>query len=122
MMELYCVSLESDTVSVTEPVGYREMIALLSNARFCLTDSGGLMEEAGVLRVPGLILRRETEHVRYVESGIHTLVGTEPAAIAGEAERLSDDAEHRRRVDSAPDNVGIEPVERIMGHLRTELS
>lgn len=122
MMEQYGISFASAAVTVTEPVGYRQMIALLSNARFCLTDSGGLMEEAGVLRVPGLILRRETEHVRYVESGIHALVGTDFDTISHEAERLSDDAEHRDRVNAAPSNAGIDPVERIMGQLRAELS
>ena len=122
MMQQYDISFRSDAVTVTEPIGYREMIALLSNARFCLTDSGGLMEEAGVLRIPGLILRRETEHVRYVESGIHALVGTDPDEIQREAEQLLNDDERRKRSGSAPDSSDLAPVERIIDHLRVELS
>ncbi len=84
-------------MDVREPVGYREMTALLKHARFCLTDSGGLQEEAAILGVPALILRDRTEHRRYVESGLHRLAGIGRQAIVDEAKLLLVDAEWQSR-------------------------
>jgi UDP-N-acetylglucosamine 2-epimerase (non-hydrolysing) len=123
MMQQYGLVFTSPKVIVTEPVGYREMIAVLSNARFCLTDSGGLMEEAGVLGVPGLILRNETEHVRYIESGIHVLVGADREQIVRQGRVLvRNDREHGRRVAAAPDNSALSPADLIMSHMRDHVA
>jgi len=46
---------------VTDPVGYNEMLILLTNAKAVLTDSGTLNEEACVLGIPCINMRKSTE-------------------------------------------------------------
>ena len=71
----------SSHIRMCAPLGYIDMLRLLSAARAALTDSGGLQEEAAVLGVPTLILRNETEWQKLVDAGIHTLAGNRPASI-----------------------------------------
>ncbi len=66
---------ESPNIKVIKPVGYREMIGLIKNARKVITDSGGIQKEAFFLRVPCITLREETEWVETVERGCNVLVG-----------------------------------------------
>lgn len=48
-------------VTLTEPMGYREFINLVSGAAIVVTDSGGIQEETSYLGVPCLTLRETTE-------------------------------------------------------------
>ena len=64
-----------------EPIGYLDFMALVSNARIVLTDSGGLQEETTVLGVPCLTLRDNTERPVTITHGTNQLVGTSPAKI-----------------------------------------
>jgi UDP-N-acetylglucosamine 2-epimerase len=68
-------------VRVVEPVGYLDMLALESQARVVLTDSGGVQREAYFLRVPSVILRGETEWPELVESGASVLAGADFGSI-----------------------------------------
>jgi UDP-GlcNAc3NAcA epimerase len=64
-----------------EPVGYLEMVWLLQQCQFVMTDSGGLQKEAYFFRKLCLTLREETEWIELVENGINNLVGANPRAI-----------------------------------------
>ncbi len=65
----------SKRVIQLKPLGYLDMLQLISQARVALTDSGGLQEEAAALGTPVLVLRNETEWVYLVEAGKAALVG-----------------------------------------------
>ncbi|EFW93128.1 UDP-N-acetylglucosamine 2-epimerase [Haladaptatus paucihalophilus DX253] len=68
-------------LTLTEPVGYRQFVALLDAATVVATDSGGVQKEAFFLDTPCVTLREQTEWVETVESGWNTLVGADEGAI-----------------------------------------
>jgi UDP-N-acetylglucosamine 2-epimerase (non-hydrolysing) len=71
----------SDGILFSDPLGYFDFLALTSNARVVLTDSGGLQEESTALGIPCLTLRENTERPITVTSGSNRVVGIQPAAI-----------------------------------------
>jgi UDP-GlcNAc3NAcA epimerase len=79
-LEEYAVPVGTN-VEAINPLGYLEMLALLSQAEALVTDSGGLQKEAYWLRVPCVTLRASTEWVDTVEVGANVLA--EPAELAG---------------------------------------
>jgi UDP-N-acetylglucosamine 2-epimerase (non-hydrolysing) len=48
-------------VTMVDPIGYEEMLALTVNSRAVITDSGTVVEETAVLQVPSVQMRRATE-------------------------------------------------------------
>lgn len=89
---------ETPRVHLIEPLGYLPFARLMSRATLILTDSGGIQEEAPALRVPVLVMREETERPEAVEAGVARLVGTDPARIVPEAERILRDPAARREM------------------------
>ncbi len=68
---------------LVDPVGYLDFLSLEADAAGILTDSGGIQEESTYLGVPCFTLRDNTERPVTVTLGTNTLLGLDPAAIAG---------------------------------------
>ncbi len=67
--------------TVIEPVGYFDMLALLSNCNMVMTDSGGLQKEAYFFEKFCITLRDQTEWVELVESGVNVLASADKEKI-----------------------------------------
>ena len=76
---------------LTDPLEYPALISLLARCHFCLTDSGGIQEEASAFHCPVLITRDSTERQELVDAGGAVLVGTDPHRIVEQACALLND-------------------------------
>jgi UDP-N-acetylglucosamine 2-epimerase (non-hydrolysing) len=74
--------LRSADIRITDPLSYLDFLGLEAEARFVLTDSGGLQEEASALGVRCFTLRNTTDRPITTELGTNTLLGVEPRRIA----------------------------------------
>jgi UDP-N-acetylglucosamine 2-epimerase (non-hydrolysing) len=72
---------------------YAQTLMLIKNAKFIITDSGGIQEEASFLKIPVLVARNETERMEGINSGCAKLVGLDSLRIIGEAKKLLDSEE-----------------------------
>ncbi len=77
-----------DNITLTDPVGYSELIWLLDQSWLIMTDSGGIQEEAPSLGKPILVLRDVTERMEGVAEGTARLVGMNPQNIKAEFDKL----------------------------------
>ncbi len=66
-----------DFILTTPPLGYIDMLAVMSQASLIMTDSGGLQEEAYLLHKPLITLRTSTERPETLSANF--IIGTEPA-------------------------------------------
>lgn len=75
--------LNCGSLTMVEPLDYLSFLQLESKARLILTDSGGVQEEACILRVPCVTLRYNTERPETLDVGANIIAGTEPEEILG---------------------------------------
>lgn len=73
--------LDSPRIIGLKPLGYLEMLGLVSESSLVMTDSGGLQEETTVLGVPCVTLRENTERPVTVDQGTNTIVGRDRQKI-----------------------------------------
>lgn len=65
----------SQSVIMSDPIGYIDFLSLIKNAELILTDSGGIQEESTYLGVQCITLRDSTERPITVEIGTNQLLG-----------------------------------------------
>ncbi len=73
--------LEDKNIHTLPPLGYRQLVGLMMNAKVVMTDSGGIQEETTALGIPCITLRENTERPITVEQGTNTIVGVDPELI-----------------------------------------
>jgi UDP-N-acetylglucosamine 2-epimerase (non-hydrolysing) len=62
-------------LKIIQPQGYLDFLNLQQHARLILTDSGGIQEEACILRVPAVTLRENTERPETLTVGSNIIAG-----------------------------------------------
>jgi UDP-N-acetylglucosamine 2-epimerase len=75
-------------ITLSDPLEYDELVAVMERSTLVLTDSGGLQEEAPALGKPVVVMRDETERPEIVEAGGAVLAGPHRERIVASVERI----------------------------------
>lgn len=67
--------ITADNFHVINPVGYFDLLRMLAESAFVITDSGGVQEECASFGKKALIVRETTERPEIVDVGLGRLVG-----------------------------------------------
>jgi len=78
-------NIKSGRIKTVDPVDYLTFLKLESDAKLVLTDSGGVQEEACILKVPCVTLRDNTERPETLDVGSNILAGAKPESIVEKA-------------------------------------
>jgi UDP-N-acetylglucosamine 2-epimerase (non-hydrolysing) len=100
-----------------EPLGYLDFLKLMLDARFVMTDSGGIQEETTVLRIPCLTLRENTERPITVTEGTSVLVGRDRKRILRCTDRILAGRWKRGRTPRLWDGRAAERIVRVLERL-----
>jgi UDP-N-acetylglucosamine 2-epimerase (non-hydrolysing) len=106
--------LDSSRIACLQPLGYLEMLGLVSSARMVMTDSGGLQEETTVVGVPCITLRNNTERPVTVEQGTNTIVGQDRGQILAVVDDVLNNGGKCGRVPELWDGRAAERIKRIL--------
>ncbi|MGH8925869.1 MAG: non-hydrolyzing UDP-N-acetylglucosamine 2-epimerase [Acidimicrobiia bacterium] len=77
-----------EKLRVTEPIGYRDFLALEAESALMVSDSGGIAEEASVVKRPLVVVRNSTERPEVM--GTFAVLIQPGPAIGDEARRWLD--------------------------------
>lgn len=89
-VDLYQKIINQKHFKIIEPVSFLDMIALESNCKIVMTDSGGVQKEAYFFEKPCIILRSETEWKEIVEEGAAIVVNADENKIYAAFEYFSE--------------------------------
>lgn len=101
-------------LTLIPPVSYLDMVQLLAQSQLVLTDSGGIQEEATILKIPCLTLRENTERPVTIEKGTNILVGVDGDDILNAAQKV---LSHENKEGSIPELWDGLAAKRIVGVL-----
>ena len=89
---LYKKLKNSKNIFLLNSVGYFEILELMKNCSFILSDSGGIQEEATAssIRKKVLVLRKTTDRPESVKDGFSTVIGTQESKILKNIKKTMD--------------------------------
>ncbi len=87
---LYTILKSNPRIKIIPPVSFLDMIALESNCKLIITDSGGVQKEAYYFNKPSIILRSETEWVEIVSEGAAIIANADEDKIIQSYQLLID--------------------------------
>ena len=83
MLEIFGIKIGE--IVLTPPKDYLSFLELLSEAKLILTDSGGVQEEACIMKIPCVTLRDNTERPETIRIKANRLAGAESKVIVAKS-------------------------------------
>lgn len=111
---LQTIQYSHERLLMVEPQSYLHFNYLVTNCKGIITDSGGITEEATVLKKPCITLRNSTERPETVTIGTNELIGSDPTAIGPYLNKLLTD---NWKVGAIPPLWDGKTAERIIEHI-----
>jgi UDP-N-acetylglucosamine 2-epimerase (non-hydrolysing) len=110
--------LEADApdLSLIDPIGYLDFLALQKRATLVITDSGGIQEETTYLGIPCFTVRENTERPVTLTMGTNTLVGHDMERLYREVARVVAGVAKRNSVPPLWDGHAAERIAAIIGN------
>lgn len=88
--EFYLSKENVSNLIMTRPLNYHEMIQVVKNSKFAITDSGGLQKEVYWSKKPCVTLRDHTAWIETVNEGVNFLSKPESGAIISKIDHILD--------------------------------
>lgn len=102
-----------DNLVFENPLSYLEFMRFINNAKFVMTDSGGLQMETSYLNVPCITLRDSTEWLETVSHGSNVVTGLIEEDILKTVDNILQDRWKQSRIKDMPLHDG-KATERIV--------
>ena len=96
------------------PLGYLDFLALTSQAKVVVSDSGGLQEESTALGIPCLTVRPNTERPITIEEGTSTLIGNDAVKLRRHLRDVLDDKYKRGQCPALWDGRAAERIANVL--------
>ena len=108
-----CVNIRN-SINLLNPLSYLDFLNLMANAKFVLTDSGGIQEETTILNIPCLTLRENTERPVTLKEGTNTIVGSNPEKIISKSMDILNGKKKIGRIPKLWDGKAAERIINIL--------
>ncbi len=95
----------SDNIKIIKPTNYLDFLSLLVNSKAVFTDSGGIQEEACILKISCFTLRDNTERPETIDIGANKLLGTNYKEIIKKWSEIDLD-KFRKNIDNSKNPFG----------------
>lgn len=112
----------SHNIKIIGPQSYINMLKLLNNCLFVMSDSGGIQEEAATFNTPCLVLRNETEWTYLTDIGKNILLGTNKEKIISKTEDLLNNKEKIQQIKNINVDLNKEASKKIIEEIKNEFS
>jgi len=89
-------------IHLIEPQEYLSFVYLMKKSFLILTDSGGVQEEAPMLKKPVLVMRQVSERVEALKKGNSILIGVNPKKIFRDTINIIENSNKYRSMINAP--------------------